>query len=63
MSAISKNRRLAQLHRLVEAGDYFSDESMRERAPLLHYHYVAQVPMPVTNSVTSPPPPLDVLSP
>ena len=42
-SATSKNRRLAKLHRLVDGGEYFSDEAMRARAPLLHYHYVAQV--------------------
>ena len=34
---------MAQLHRLVEAGEHFSDEAMRARAPLLHFHYIAQV--------------------
>ena len=44
--ASSKNRRLAKLHRLVDEGEYFSDEAMRARAPLLHFHYVAQVSHP-----------------
>ncbi len=43
LSAASKNRRLAQLQRLLDSGDYFSDDAMRARQPLLHHHYVAQV--------------------
>ncbi len=43
LSAATKNRRLAQLQRLMDRGDYFSDDAMRTRAPLLHHHYVAQV--------------------
>ena len=43
LSAASKNRRLAQLQRLMDRGEYFSDDAMRTRAPLLHHHYIAQV--------------------
>ena len=43
LSASSKNRRLAQLQRLLDSGEYFSDDAMRARQPLLHHHYVAQV--------------------
>lgn len=55
ISATSKNRRLAQLHRLVDAGEYFSDEAMRARAPLLHYHYVAQASLTRTSAGACPP--------
>ena len=42
LSATAKNRRLAQLNRLMEDGTYFSDEAMRTRAPLLHQQYLGQ---------------------
>ncbi|KXZ56648.1 hypothetical protein GPECTOR_1g584 [Gonium pectorale] len=32
-----KNRRLAAMRRMVAEGEYFSDESMRQRAPLLYH--------------------------
>lgn len=44
LSATAKNRRLAQLNRLVEEGKYFSEEAMRSRAPLLHQQYIGQRP-------------------
>lgn len=50
-SASSKNRRLAKLQRLVEAGAYFSDEAMRARAPLPHFHYVAQASIAETTNL------------
>lgn len=42
VSATAKNRRHAQLKRLVADGSYFSDDAMRDRAPLLHHEYVGQ---------------------
>lgn len=42
LSAQTKNRRLAQLNRLIDEGTYFEDGAMRCRAPLLHQQYVGQ---------------------
>ena len=42
LTATVKNRRLAQLNRLVQEGKFFSDEAMRCRAPLLHQQYLGQ---------------------
>ena len=42
VSATAKNRRHAQLNRLVADGSYFSEDAMRNRAPLLHQHYIGQ---------------------
>ena len=42
VSATAKNRRHAQLNRLVADGSYFSEEAMRNRAPLLHHQYIGQ---------------------
>lgn len=42
LSATAKNRRHAQLKRLVADGAYFSEDAMRIRAPLLHHQYVGQ---------------------
>lgn len=44
LSITAKNRRLAQLNRLVDEGKYFSEEAMRSRAPLLHQQYIGQRP-------------------
>lgn len=44
LSTRTKNRRLAQLNRLVDEGKYFSEEAMRSRAPLLHQQYIGQPP-------------------
>lgn len=41
-SALVKNRRLAHMSRLIQAGQYFSEETMRLRAPLLHHEYIGQ---------------------
>ena len=41
-SATTKNRRHAQLNRLVADGSYFSEDAMRNRAPLLHHQYIGQ---------------------
>ncbi|KAK9816892.1 hypothetical protein WJX72_006847 [[Myrmecia] bisecta] len=45
-SAQVKNRRLAQMNRLDAAGEYFSDEAMRKRGPLLHHQYIGQYQAP-----------------
>ncbi|XP_030075450.1 coiled-coil domain-containing protein 97 isoform X2 [Microcaecilia unicolor] len=37
-----RNRRYAVLQQLIQDGDYFSDEQMRSRDPLLYEHYVGQ---------------------
>ena len=50
LSATAKNRRLAQLNRLVEEGKYFSEEAMRSRAPLLHQQYIGQCPPAAASS-------------
>ena len=42
VSATAKNRRHAQLKRLVADGSYFSEDAMRNRAPLLHHQYIGQ---------------------
>ena len=44
LSVTAKNRRLAQLNRLVDEGKYFSDEAMCNRQPLLHQQYIGQRP-------------------
>ncbi len=38
----TKNRRLAYMQQLLGRGDYFSMESMRDRAPLLYEQYIGQ---------------------
>ena len=53
MSATAKNRRLAQLNRLIEEGKYFSEDAMRGRAPLLHQQYLGQY-APAATSTTAP---------
>ena len=50
LSITAKNRRLAQLNRLVDEGKYFSEEAMRSRAPLLHQQYIGQRPAATTPS-------------
>ncbi|XP_040832206.1 coiled-coil domain-containing protein 97 [Ochotona curzoniae] len=37
-----RNRRYAALRELIQAGEYFSDEQMRLRAPLLYEQYIGQ---------------------
>ena len=52
-SATAKNRRLAQLNRLIDEGKYFSEDAMRGRAPLLHQQYLGQY-APAPTSTTAP---------
>lgn len=54
LSATAKNRRLAQLNRLVEEGKYFSEEAMRRRAPLLYEQYIGQYAPAAAPSATAP---------
>ncbi|CAI9535821.1 unnamed protein product [Staurois parvus] len=37
-----RNKRYAALQLLISAGEYFSDEEMRQRDPLMYEHYVGQ---------------------
>ncbi|XP_074428257.1 coiled-coil domain-containing protein 97 [Larus michahellis] len=37
-----RNRRYAALRQLIRAGEYFSEEEMRAREPLLYQHYIGQ---------------------
>ncbi|KAM4019188.1 coiled-coil domain-containing protein 97 [Anomaloglossus baeobatrachus] len=37
-----RNKRYAALQQLISAGEYFSDEQMRARDPLMYEHYVGQ---------------------
>ncbi|GMH41517.1 hypothetical protein BSKO_09427 [Bryopsis sp. KO-2023] len=39
-----KNRRLAMMHRMVAAGEYFEMTSMKRRAPLLYHQYMGSRP-------------------
>ncbi|KAK2967736.1 hypothetical protein RJ640_012962, partial [Escallonia rubra] len=41
-STMIKNRRRAYMDKLVCGGEYFSEDSMREREPYLHHEYVGQ---------------------
>lgn len=42
LAAGVKNRRLAYMQQLHAKGEFFSDEAMRHRAPLIHHEYVGQ---------------------
>eukprot|EP00775_Hariotina_reticulata_P014335 gene14335-61_t len=42
LSTTVKNRRLAYMQRLQKQGDYFSEDSMRGREPLIWHEYVGQ---------------------
>ncbi|XP_060113834.1 coiled-coil domain-containing protein 97 [Heteronotia binoei] len=37
-----RNKRYAALQQLIQGGEYFSDEQMRSRDPLLYEHYIGQ---------------------
>ncbi|KAG9468370.1 hypothetical protein GDO78_022877 [Eleutherodactylus coqui] len=37
-----RNKRYAALQQLISAGEYFSDEQMRDRDPLMYEHYVGR---------------------
>lgn len=41
-AATVQNRRLAYMNRLVQDGQYFSEDSMRMRSPLMHFEHVGQ---------------------
>ncbi|KAG2499351.1 hypothetical protein HYH03_002926 [Edaphochlamys debaryana] len=42
LPARTKNRRLAAMRRLATEGEYFSEESMRQRAPLLYHQAIGR---------------------
>lgn len=41
-NALVKNRRYSKLRQLILQGEYFSDESMRERSPALYEQYIGK---------------------
>eukprot|EP00271_Cylindrocystis_brebissonii_P019695 TRINITY_DN6158_c0_g1_i1.p1 TRINITY_DN6158_c0_g1~~TRINITY_DN6158_c0_g1_i1.p1 ORF type:complete len:595 (-),score=174.04 TRINITY_DN6158_c0_g1_i1:250-2034(-) len=49
-----KNRRFAHMRRLLQEGTYFSDDSMRLRAPLLHHQYLGQFEDPAERNMVRP---------
>lgn len=50
----AKNRRLAYMERLIQDGQYFSEDAMRERAPLLHHEYVGRFQDPTSRGFARP---------
>ncbi|KAG0474269.1 hypothetical protein HPP92_013955 [Vanilla planifolia] len=40
--SVVRNRRRAYMERLIHAGEYFSEDAMREREPFLHHQYVGR---------------------
>ncbi|CAK9198515.1 unnamed protein product [Sphagnum troendelagicum] len=50
-----QNRRLAFMNRLIQDGEYFSEDAMRMRAPLLHHEYVGQFQDPASRGVAARP--------
>lgn len=51
-----RNRRYAALRELIQGGEYFSDEQMRFRAPLLYEQYIGQYLSPEELSARAPMP-------
>ncbi|KAJ3672531.1 hypothetical protein LUZ60_007252 [Juncus effusus] len=49
-----KNRRRAYMEKLVQQGEYFSEDSMRERDPYLHHEYVGKFQDPVGRMMSRP---------
>ncbi|KAM0945641.1 hypothetical protein DsansV1_C10g0104851 [Dioscorea sansibarensis] len=52
--AAVKNRRRAHMERLVLAGEYFSEDAMREREPYLHHELVGRFQDPVGRAMSRP---------
>ncbi|MCL7032841.1 hypothetical protein MKW94_020839 [Papaver nudicaule] len=53
-SVTVKNRRRAYLDRLMNDGNYFSEDSMREREPYLHHEYLGKYQDPFGRSMARP---------
>lgn len=49
-----KNRRRAYLDKLVNDGQYFSEDAMREREPYLHHEYIGRFQDPSGRSMARP---------
>lgn len=49
-----KNRRRAYLDKLINDGNYFSEDSMREREPYLHHEYLGKYQDPFGRSMARP---------
>ncbi|KAH9331009.1 hypothetical protein KI387_003117 [Taxus chinensis] len=50
----TKNRRLAYMNRLIDDGQYFSEDAMRSRAPFLHHEYVGKYQDPTIRGFSRP---------
>ncbi|WOL12964.1 Coiled-coil domain-containing protein [Canna indica] len=53
-SVTVKNRRRAYMERLVQDGEYFSEDAMREREPYLHHEYLGKFQDPAGRSLSRP---------
>lgn len=51
---VAKNRRLAYMNRLIDDGQYFSEDAMRSRAPFLHHEYVGKYQDPTLRGFSRP---------
>lgn len=57
LSTLAKNRRLAHMQGLQQQGQYFSEEAMRARAPLVWFEHVGQYEGAATPSAAGAAPP------
>lgn len=53
-AVVAKNRRLAYMNRLIDDGQYFSEDAMRSRAPFLHHEYVGKYQDPTLRGFARP---------
>ncbi|XP_072976919.1 uncharacterized protein [Typha angustifolia] len=53
-AATVKNRRRAYMEKLVLGGEYFSEDSMREREPYLHHEYLGKFQDPMGRAMLRP---------
>lgn len=53
-STMIKNRRRAYMDKLMGEGNYFSEDSMREREPYLHHEYLGKFQDPSGRSMARP---------
>lgn len=49
-----RNRRRAYMEQLVHAGEYFSEDAMRQRDPYLHHEYVGKFQDPLGRGMARP---------
>ncbi|CAL1392903.1 unnamed protein product [Linum trigynum] len=53
-SVAVKNRRLAYLNKLIDGGNYFSEDAMRHREPYLHHEFVGKFQDQTARSMARP---------